>query len=139
MLHFNHRLENTFLLSLRKMKSVKVKPWPNSSQTVLTQGSKTTNINIAYLSQIMPKQRMTWTKRDTYSFTAKNTVISLIFVVQKFCGNAQLPHSFEQIAWNHAEIVLFQRISTRILGKITVFFTMFEVFHTFHNIKLLYY
>ena len=45
-------------------------------------------------------------------FTAKNTVISPNFLVQKFCREAQFPHSFWRIAQNYAETVSFHKIST---------------------------
>ena len=44
--------------------------------------------------------------------TAKNIVISPDFLVWKFCGNAQFPHSFGQIASNYAETDIFRKIST---------------------------
>ena len=44
--------------------------------------------------------------------TAKNTVISHNFLVCKFCGKAELPYSFGQIAGNYTEIVPFHKIST---------------------------
>ena len=44
--------------------------------------------------------------------TAKNTVISLDFLVLKFCGKAQFPHSFGRIVRNYEETVLFRKIST---------------------------
>ena len=40
-------------------------------------------------------------------YTAKNTVISPNFLVWKFRGKAQFPHSFGQIAQNYAETVPF--------------------------------
>ena len=45
------------------------------------------------------------------NLTAKNTKISLNFLVSKFCGNAEFPQSFGRIAQNSAETVLFQKIS----------------------------
>ena len=44
--------------------------------------------------------------------TAKNTVISLDFLLWKSYGKAQFPHSFGQIARNYAETVPFRNIST---------------------------
>ena len=44
--------------------------------------------------------------------TAKNTVILLDFLVWKFCGKAQFPHSFGRITRNNAETVSFRKIST---------------------------
>ena len=44
--------------------------------------------------------------------TAKNTVISPDFLVWKFCGKAQFPHSFGWIARNYTEAVPFRKIST---------------------------
>ena len=53
--------------------------------------------------------------------TANNTVISPDFLVWKFCGKAQFPHSFGRIARNYAETLLFH---TRKSGEITVFFAV---------------
>ena len=47
-------------------------------------------------------------------FTTKNTVISPNFLVWKFCGKAQFPNSFGQIAQNYAETVPFHKISKQI-------------------------
>ena len=44
--------------------------------------------------------------------TAKNTVTPPNFMVWKFCGKAQFPHSFGQIARNYAETVPFHKIPT---------------------------
>ena len=49
-------------------------------------------------------------KRTT--FTAKNTIISSNFLVWKFCGKAQFPHSFVRFAQNYEETVPFHKIST---------------------------
>ena len=43
---------------------------------------------------------------------AKKPVISPNFLVWKFCGKAQFPHSFGQIARKYAETVPFQKMST---------------------------
>ena len=43
--------------------------------------------------------------------TAKNTVISPNYLVWKFCGKAQFPHSLGRITRNHAETVPFHKIS----------------------------
>ena len=43
--------------------------------------------------------------------TVKNTVIPPNFLVWKFCGKAQFPHSFGRIAQNYAETVPFHKIS----------------------------
>ena len=43
-------------------------------------------------------------------FIAWNTVISPNFLVWKFCGEAQFPHSFERITRNYAETVSFHKI-----------------------------
>ena len=42
----------------------------------------------------------------------ENTVISPDFLVCKFCGKEQFPHSFGRIARNYAETVPFRKIST---------------------------
>ena len=44
--------------------------------------------------------------------TAKNTVILSNFLVLKFCGKAQFPHSFGRITRNYAQTVPFHKIST---------------------------
>ena len=44
--------------------------------------------------------------------TAKSTAISSDFLVWKFCGKAQFPHSFGRFARNCAETVPFRKIST---------------------------
>ena len=46
------------------------------------------------------------------SSTEKNTVISSDFLVWKFCGKTQFPHSFGQLARYYAETVPFRKIST---------------------------
>ena len=57
--------------------------------------------------------------------TAKNTVISRNFLVWKFCGKAQLPHSFRRFARKYAETVSFpQNFHTKKLGQITVFYAV---------------
>ena len=51
--------------------------------------------------------------RCFYSFTtAKKTVILPEFLVWKFCGKAQFPHSFGRFVRNYAETVPFHKIST---------------------------
>ena len=45
-------------------------------------------------------------------YTTKNPVISPNFLVWKFCGKPQSPHSFGRIAKNYAETVHFYKIST---------------------------
>ena len=49
---------------------------------------------------------------NTIPFTAKNTVIPPNFLVWKFCGKAQFPHSFRRIARNYEKTVPFRKIST---------------------------
>ena len=44
--------------------------------------------------------------------TAKNNVISSTFLVWKFCGIAQFPHSFGRFARNYAKTAPFYKIST---------------------------
>ena len=51
---------------------------------------------------------------------AKNTVITPNFLVWKFCGKAQFPHSFGRFA-NYA---FPQNVHTRKSGEITVFFAL---------------
>ena len=50
--------------------------------------------------------------------TAKNTVISPNFLVWKFCGKAQFPHSFGRITFP-------QNFHTRKLGENTIFYTVY--------------
>ena len=47
-----------------------------------------------------------------FTNTAKDPIISPNFVVWRFFGKAQFPHSFERIARNYAETVSFHKIST---------------------------
>ena len=44
--------------------------------------------------------------------TAENTVISPNFLVWKFCGKTQFPHSFGRFTRSYAETVPFHKIST---------------------------
>ena len=44
-----------------------------------------------------------------FPFTAKNTVISLNFLVWKFCGKAQFPHIFRGFARNYHSFRRFAR------------------------------
>ena len=44
------------------------------------------------------------------SYFAKNTVDSPNFLIWKFCGKAQFPHSFGRIAQHYAETVPFHKI-----------------------------
>ena len=45
-------------------------------------------------------------------YTSKNTVISSYFLVWKFCGKAQFPHSLGRFARNYEETVPFHKIYT---------------------------
>ena len=56
--------------------------------------------------------------------TEKNTVISPNFLVWKFHGRAQFPHSFERITRNYAETLFPQNFQTMNLDEITVFFSV---------------
>ena len=47
----------------------------------------------------------------THFSTAENTVITPDFLVLKFCGKAQFPHSFGRFAPNYVETVPFHKIS----------------------------
>ena len=51
-------------------------------------------------------------KETVTTITVKNTVISPYFLVWKFYGKAQFPHSFVTMARNYAETVPFHKIST---------------------------
>ena len=57
------------------------------------------------------------------ALTVKNTVISPNFLVWKFCGKAQFPHSFGRIPQNYTG-AFPQNSHTRKLGEITVFFAV---------------
>ena len=46
------------------------------------------------------------------NFTAKNTLISPDFLVWKFCGKTQFPHSFGWIEVRYAETAPFRKITT---------------------------
>ena len=73
-----------------------------------------------------PRWRRPW-KCISNSFlpTTKNAVISPDFLVWKFCGKAQLPHSLGRIARNYAETVPFpQNFHIRKSGEIKVFFAV---------------
>ena len=54
--------------------------------------------------------RVIFIVEEAKTTTSKNTVISPNFLVWKFCGKAQFPHSFGQIAQNCAETVPFHKI-----------------------------
>ena len=54
----------------------------------------------------------------------KNTEISPNFLVWKFCGKTQFPHSFGRFVRNYSETAFPQNFHTRKLGEITVFFTV---------------
>ena len=56
--------------------------------------------------------------------TAKNTVISPNFLVWKFYGKEQFPHSFGRIAQNYVETSFPQNFHTRKLGEITIFYAV---------------
>ena len=59
------------------------------------------------------------------SDTAKNTVISPNFMVCKFCGKAQFPHSFGRIRPKLCGNCAFpQNLHNMKLGEITVFFAV---------------
>ena len=45
----------------------------------------------------------------TFNITVKNAVISPDFMVRKFCGKVQFPHSFRQITQNYARTVPFHK------------------------------
>ena len=52
----------------------------------------------------------------------KNTAISPDFLVWKFCGKAQFPHSFGRFALNYEETAFPQNFYTRKSGEIMVSF-----------------
>ena len=47
-----------------------------------------------------------------FAHTAKNTTISLNFLVWEFCGKAQFTHSFVRFARNYAETASFHKVAT---------------------------
>ena len=49
---------------------------------------------------------------DGATVTGKNTVVSPDFLVLKFCGKAQFPHSSGRFARNYVETVPFSKIPT---------------------------
>ena len=63
-------------------------------------------LNMACL--LMTRER----EQQRHLFTVKNTVISPNFLMRKFCGKAQFPHSFGKITRNYAETVPFHKTST---------------------------
>ena len=75
---------------------------------------------------------MTLCRSRPATITAKNTAISPNFLVWKFCGNTQFPHSFGRIAFQQnfrancpklcGNCPFPQNFHTRKLGGITVFF-----------------
>ena len=70
-------------------------------QTEKHKWNKKKNLNIDLNTQIQ------W-----LSYTPKNTVISSNFLVWKFCGKEQFPHSFWRFARNYAETAPFHKLST---------------------------
>ena len=62
--------------------------------------------------------------------TAKNTLILPNFLVWKFCGKAQFPHSFWQLARNYAETVPFHKISTTGNQVKLLYFSQWNLFRT---------
>ena len=56
--------------------------------------------------------------------TAENTVISPNFLVWKFCGKTQFPHSFGRITRKYAETAFPQNFHTRKFGENTVFYAV---------------
>ena len=63
-------------------------------------------------------------KKITQIITGKNTIISPNFLLWKFCGKAQFPHSLGRIARKYAETAFPQNFRTKKLGEITVFYAM---------------
>ena len=67
---------------------------------------------------------MTLCRSRPATITAKNTAISPNFLVWKFCGNAQFPHSFAWISEIYLENVRFQKISTPRNSGITIYYVV---------------
>ena len=65
-----------------------------------------------YVSFNQKRTCITFNEKRKVFNTAQNTKILPNFLVWKFCGKAQFPQSFGQIAWNSTETVHFQKIST---------------------------
>ena len=70
---------------------------------------------------------LVWSVRSPL-FTAKNTLISPNFLVRKFCGKAQFPHSFGRFARNYAETEFPQNFHSWKSGEIAVFFAVIVAF-----------
>ena len=77
-----------------------------------------------YCPQTFLSLRLGITELKTFlaiCYTAKNTVISPNFLVWKFCGKAQFPHSFGR------NCVFQQNLNTWKLGEITLFYGVYGV------------
>ena len=72
--------------------------------------NKETLLQAMYCSY--PKSKLRCSVKIAPSYITKNTVISPEFLVWKFCGKVQFPHSFGRIVRNFAETMLFREIST---------------------------
>ena len=84
-------------------------------QLIPTSFTWTTNIKVTTESSSLFLKRSVgrkYVQLHAKAYTAKNPVISPNFLVWKFYGKAQFPHSFGRIARNYAETVPFHKIST---------------------------
>ena len=66
----------------------------------------------------------------------KNTIISPNFLLWKFCGKAQFPHSFGRFAV-YENCVFPQNFHTRNIGEITVFFAVIFITLAIARVELL--
>ena len=70
--------------------------------------SDTFQTNIFFPKKFNEKSK--YPKTDRANITAKNTIVSPDYVVWKFCGKTQFPHSFGRFALNYAEAVPFRKL-----------------------------
>ena len=61
---------------------------------------------------------------ETKRSTAKNAVISPDFLVWRFYGKTQFPHSFRRLARNYAETVPFRKIRAKSKPNINVLLSL---------------
>ena len=59
----------------------------------------------------LPEKTYCPESNEKKAFTTQNAVISPNFLVWKFCGKAQFPHSFGRVTRKYAETVPFHKIS----------------------------
>ena len=86
------------------------------------------SFRIAHLDFSIWYVNNTW-NIDSMKTIARNTITSPNFLVRKFWGKAQFPHSFGRFTQNYAETVPFHKIST--LGNLVKlgYFTQWKRFN----------